>query len=121
MPPRGFGGVRGSGWLWWRHGQRGDDCPVQAGDTAGIAGKVLLRDGGAVRPILLTAVVLERERNLFYDKQFCYISRLHFSLPVYNTRFIIEFDLSSLENVKKSPNRARSVHFFKHIQHVSRI
>lgn len=62
-PPCGFGGVGGSGRLWWRHGQRGDDGPVQAGDAAGVAGKVLLRDGAAVRPILLTAVVLQRERE----------------------------------------------------------
>lgn len=71
LPPCGLGGVGGSGWLWRRHGQRGDDRPVQSGDAAGVAGKVLLRDGGAVRPILLTAVVLqtERERGLLHVKQ----------------------------------------------------
>lgn len=63
FPPCRFGGLRGPGWLWRRDGERGDDRPVQARDAAGIAGKVLLRDGGAVRPIFLTAVVLERERN----------------------------------------------------------
>ena len=63
LPPCGFGRVGGSRRLRWGHGQWGDDRPVQAGDTAGIAGKVLLRDGGAVRPILLTAVVLQRDRE----------------------------------------------------------
>lgn len=61
-PSSGFGGVGGSRRLCWWQGQWGDKWPVQAGDAAGIAGKVLLRDGAAVRPILLTAVVLQRER-----------------------------------------------------------
>lgn len=46
-----------------RHGQRRAERAVQSGDAAGVAGKVLLRDGGAVRPILLTAVVLDRFRR----------------------------------------------------------
>lgn len=50
----------GPGRLRRRHGQWRDDRAIQGGDAAGVAGKVLLRDGGAVRPILLTAVVLER-------------------------------------------------------------
>lgn len=50
----------GSGRLRRRHGQWCDDRAIQGSDAAGVAGKVLLRDGGAVRPILLTAVVLER-------------------------------------------------------------
>lgn len=68
-PPCGFGGVGGSGQVWWGHGQRGDDGPVQAGDTAGVAGKVLLRDGAAVRPILLTAVVLQRGKSITVRQQ----------------------------------------------------
>lgn len=60
-PPGGFGRVGGLGRLRRRQGQWGDDRSVQAGDTAGVAGKVLLRDRAAVRPILLTAVVLQRE------------------------------------------------------------
>lgn len=63
----GFDGVGGGfGQLWGRHGQWGDDRSVQAGDAAGVTGKVLLRDRAAVRPILLTAVVLQDE-NLVWN------------------------------------------------------
>ncbi len=63
LPPCGFGGIGGSRWLRWRHRQWADNRAVQAGYTAGIAGKVLLRDGATVRPILLAAVVLQRESS----------------------------------------------------------
>lgn len=63
LPAAGFAVVGGSGQLRRRHGQWGDNRAVQAGDAAGVAGKVLLRDGGAVRPILLTAVVLHRGKT----------------------------------------------------------
>lgn len=60
LPGAGLGqSLGGSGRLRRGHGQRRGDRAVQRGDAAGVAGKVLLRDGGAVRPILLTAVVLE--------------------------------------------------------------
>lgn len=63
-PPCRFGEVGGSGQLWGWQGQWSDDWPVQAGDTAGVAGEVLLRDGATVRPILLTAVVLWKWRHV---------------------------------------------------------
>ncbi len=63
LPPCGFGGIGGSRRLRWRHRQWADNRAVQAGYTAGIAGKVLLRDGATVRPILLAAVVLQRESS----------------------------------------------------------
>lgn len=94
LPPCGFGGVGGCRQLWWRYGQWGDDRPIQTRDTAGVAGNVLLRDGGAVRPILLTAVVLQKERSPLkqFSTQLC--NRLHFSLQIYNTDFIMKCELS---------------------------
>lgn len=81
-PPCGFGDVGGGqGKLWWRHGQRGNVWPVQAGDTAGVAGKVLLRNGGAVGPILLTAVVLHRQReNITFNTK---VSNTHLRVEGY--------------------------------------
>lgn len=61
-----LGALRGSRRFRRRQGQRGDDGPIQAGDTAGVAGEVLLRDGGAVRPILLTAVILQKDRSCWF-------------------------------------------------------
>lgn len=61
-----FGALRGSGRLRRGQGQRRDDGAVQAGDAAGVAGEVLLRDGGAVRAILLTAVVLQKDRSCWF-------------------------------------------------------
>lgn len=63
LPSRVLGALGGSGRFRRRQGQRGDDGAIQAGDTAGVAGKVLLRDGGAVGPILLTAVILQQDRS----------------------------------------------------------
>lgn len=66
LPPRMFGALGGSRRFWRRQGQRGDERPVQAGDTACVAGEALLRDGGTVRPILLTAVILQKDRSCWF-------------------------------------------------------
>lgn len=58
----GLGGIGGFGRFWRGQRQRGDGWPVQAGDTARVAGEMLLRDRVVFRPILLTAVILERKR-----------------------------------------------------------
>lgn len=63
LPPGVLGGSRR---FRRRQGERGDDGPIQAGDAAGVAGEVLLRDGGAVRPILLTAVILQEDRSCWF-------------------------------------------------------
>lgn len=66
LGPRVFGALGGRRRFGRRQGQRGDDGPVQAGDAARVAGKVLLRDGGTVRPILLTAVILQKDRSCWF-------------------------------------------------------
>lgn len=55
----GLKGGGGTGKFRWGHGQGRGDGAVQPRDAAGITGEVLLRNGAAVRPILLAAVVLE--------------------------------------------------------------
>lgn len=65
---RVFGALGGSRRFRRRQGQRDDDGAVQAGDAACVAGKALLRDGGTVRPILLTAVILQKGQTLQVQK-----------------------------------------------------
>lgn len=62
LPPSRFGGVGGLGQLWRRQRHWGGDWSVQTSEAAGVAGEVLLRDGATVRAIILTAVVLQRQR-----------------------------------------------------------
>lgn len=69
LPPRSFGALGGPGRFWRRQGQRGGHRAVQARDAAGIAGKALLGDGGAVRAILLTAVILPKDTQLLVQNR----------------------------------------------------
>lgn len=91
LPCGGFGRwLGGSGLLRRRHGQWRDDRAIQGGDAAGIAGKVLLRDGGAVRPILLTAVVLDRGGDNTKVKHFFSIVLLRLTCCIYVLTMQIE-------------------------------
>lgn len=67
-PPCLLGPLGGPGRLRRGQGQRGGEGAVQAGDAAGVAGEALLGDGGAVRPILPAAVILDTSNRFTWFK-----------------------------------------------------